>query len=206
MQSLETLVQYSNYFKIPLMKRIIYLSVISCCLLWSCGQETKEIDKRQGKGGIYYGGVFKMNEVQDFRNLYPLNVTEVVGHRITNQVYEGLVRHDQNTLTIEPCLAESWEVNEDATSYTFKIRKGVKFHDNECFSGGKGREITANDFEYCFTKLCSSDPQNQGFWVFEGRVVGADEYYQSTIDGNPLEEGVKGITVVDDYTLKIDLN
>ena len=206
MQSLKKLVQYSNYFKIPLMKRIIYLSVISSCILWSCGQESKKIDQRQGKGGIYYGGVFKMNEVQDFRNLYPLNVTEVVGHRITNQVYEGLVRHDQNTLTIEPCLAESWEVNEDATSYTFKIRKGVKFHDNECFSGGKGREITANDFEYCFTKLCSSDPQNQGFWVFEGRVVGADEYYQSTIDGNPLEEGVKGITVVDDYTLKIDLN
>ena len=188
------------------MKRIVYLSVIASCLLWSCGQDTKDVDKRQGKGGIYYGGVFKMNEVQDFRNLFPLNVTEVVGHRITNQVYEGLVKHDQNTLTIEPSLAESWEVNDDATSYTFKLRKGVKFHDNECFSGGKGREVTAQDFEYCFTKLCSADPQNQGYWVFEGRVVGADEYYQSTIDGSPLEEGVKGITVIDDYTLKIDLN
>ena len=187
------------------MKKLFLLSIISMTLLFSCKQDAQEIGQKQGKGGIFYGGVFRMNEVQDFRNLYPLNITEVTGHRITNQIYEGLVKISQKDLTIQPSIAENWEVNEEATSFTFHLRKGVMFHDDPCFSGGIGREVTANDFKYSFNKLCSADPQNQGFWVFKNRVVGADEYHQSTIDGSPLEDGVSGVEVIDDYTIKIAL-
>ena len=187
------------------MKKLFLLSIISITLLFSCKQDVQEIGQKQGKGGIFYGGVFRMNEVQDFRNLYPLNITEVTGHRITNQIYEGLVKISQKDLTIQPSIAENWEVNEEATSFTFHLRKGVMFHDDPCFSGGIGREVTANDFKYSFNKLCSADPQNQGFWVFKNRVIGADEYHQSTIDGSPLEDGVSGVEVIDDYTIKIAL-
>ena len=190
------------------MKRVVLISIIFSLMFGSCSNDsgTGNDGPREGKGGVFFGGVFKMNEVEDFRNLYPHNITEVVGHRITNQIYEGLVKHSQKDLSLLPSLAESWDVNEDATSFTFHLRNGVKFHDNECFSGGKGREVTAEDFKYCFTKLCTVDPDNQGFWVFKGRVKGADEYFQSTVDGNPLAEGVTGIKVIDDYTLQIDLN
>jgi len=190
------------------MKRLAFISIIFSLLFWSCGDDggTGKVGPREGKGGIFFGGVFKMNEVEDFRNLYPLNITEVQGHRITNQVYEGLVKHSQKDLSLIPSIAESWDVNEDATSFTFHLRSGVKFHDNECFPGGKGREVTAEDFKYCFTKLCTVDPENQGFWVFLGRVKGASEYFQSTVDGTPLPEGVTGVKVIDDYTLQVDLN
>lgn len=157
------------------------------------------------QGGKYYGGVFKTNETEFFRSLYPLNITEVVGHRITNQIYEGLVSLSQKDLSIEPCLATSWSVNESATEYVFHLRKGVKFHDDECFADGKGREFTAKDVKYCLDKLCEADPNNQGFWVFQGLVKGADEYNQSTVDGKPLEGGVSGVEVVDDSTIKITL-
>ena len=163
------------------MKQLILISLISVCALWSCGPDGKTHEHEQGKGGVYYGGVFRMNEVEDFRSLYPLNITEVVGHRITNQIYEGLVKYDQKDLKILPALATSWDINENATKFTLHLRSGVKFHDDPCFPGGEGRVVTANDFKYCFTKLCSSDLQNQGFWVFKNRVIGADEYYQSTI-------------------------
>ncbi|MBL4654562.1 MAG: ABC transporter substrate-binding protein, partial [Bacteroidia bacterium] len=95
-----------------------------------------------------------MNEVENFRSLFPLSIGDVVSHRIANQIYEGLVSFSQNDLTIQPRLAEKWEVSEDAMTYTFNLRKGVKFHDDECFEGGKGREVTANDFKYCFDRLC----------------------------------------------------
>ena len=147
-----------------------------------------------------------MNEEENFKNLYPLNVTEVTSHRITNQIYEGLIKLSQKDMSVIPGLAESWDINEDATSFTFHLRQGVKFHDDPCFPGGNGREVTAHDFKYCFTQLCTSDPQNQGFWVFKDRVKGASEYFQSTIDGSPLAEGVTGVKVVDDYTLQIDLD
>ncbi|GAH05958.1 unnamed protein product, partial [marine sediment metagenome] len=99
------------------------------------------------EGDRYYGGIFRYNESGNFRTLYPHNSTEVVGHRISHQLYEGLVRFNQEDLSIEACLAESYTISEDGLTYTFKIRKGVLFHDDECFEGGKGRELTANDFQ-----------------------------------------------------------
>lgn len=189
------------------MKRFIPFLIIIAGLLTACGggKNNNNTTSIQAKGPVNYGGVFRVNEVEDFRNLFPLNVTEVSSFRITAQIYEGLVKFDQKDLTVKAGLAESWEVNEDATSFTFHIRKGVKFHDDPCFADGKGREVTAHDFKYVLTNLCTVSPENQMFWLFENRVIGANEYYQSTVDGKPLAEGVTGIKVIDDYTLQIDL-
>lgn len=134
---------------------------------------------KAAEGGRYYGGVFNMNEVEFYRSLFPQSVTEVTGHRITNQVYEGLVTLDQKTLEVKPLIAERWEVDSTATRFTFYLRKDVVFHNDPSFEGGKGRAVTAKDFAYCFKLLCTPGASNQGFWVFEDRVKGASNYYNS---------------------------
>ncbi len=166
------------------MKQIKFLSLISIVLLISsCGGDNKSgssSDLRKAPNGdVYYGGVFRFNEVEYYRSLYPQNVTEVTSHRITNQVYEGLTRFNQRDLSVMPCLAESWEVDSTATFYTFHLRKGIMFHDDECFPNGKGRELKAGDVEYCLNKLCTPDPNNQGYWIFKDRVKGSDAHYFS---------------------------
>jgi peptide/nickel transport system substrate-binding protein len=188
------------------MKKII-IPIIALAFIFSCGtEETTEGGLRPLKGGKYAGGVFRMNEVEDFRNLYPLDITEVTSHHIANQIYEGLVKLSQKDLSVVPCLAESWTKNNDATVWTFKIRKGVKFQNDECFDGGEGRKISAKDFKWCFDNLCTASPHNQMYAnTFKKRVKGADEYYQSTKDKKPLEGGVSGVKVIDDYTLEITL-
>jgi peptide/nickel transport system substrate-binding protein len=190
------------------MKKIIFLLIGATVILSSCGGDKTYTDKNTkiAKGGVKYGGVFKMNESEDFKSLYPLNVTMAIENRMASQVYEGLVKFNQEDLLIIPSLAESWDVNEDATSFTFHIAKGVMFHDDSCFEGGKGREVTAADFKYCFDKICVSDPSNLMYWLFKNKVKGAIEYHESVNNKKPLEGGISGITVVDDYTLQIDLN
>jgi len=190
------------------MKKLALVVIAAASVLfYSCGNDNSKNGKegRIAKGGVYYGGVFRVNETEDFRSLYPLDVTEVVSHRIANQVYEGLVKLNQEDLSVKPCIAEKWDVNEDATSFVFYLRKGVKFHDDECFPEGKGREVKAQDFKYCLDKVCESNPQNQMFWLFKDRVAGANEYNESTVKKAPLQGGVSGIKVIDDYTLQIDL-
>ncbi|MBN4062059.1 ABC transporter substrate-binding protein, partial [Bacteroidales bacterium AH-315-I05] len=86
-----------------------------------------------------------------------------------------------------------------------KIRKGVKFHEDECFGETKTREVNAHDFKYCLDRLCVATPDNQMFWLFQGKVIGADEYYESTYNDSPLEGGVEGVKVIDDYTIQINL-
>ena len=188
------------------MRRVIYLLLLAG-LFSACGTSNKSTgDLTKANGNAYYGGIFRMNEIEDFRNLFPLSITEETSQHVAYQVYEGLVKLSQSDLTIVPCLAESWEKNEDATVWTFHIRKGVKFHDDPCFEDGKGREINANDFNYCFNRLCTASPENQQFNAsFKDRVWGASQYYQSTKNHTPLPGGVPGIKVIDEYTLRITL-
>jgi len=176
----------------------------------SCGstEETKEdtsIGLTEAKGHylegdkkykIWYGGIFRINEVENFKNLYPHSLTDAISSRIGSQIYQGLFRLNQKTLKVEKCLAEDYTVNEDATVWTMTLRDGVYFHDDACFDGGKGRKVTVDDFKYCFDKLCESYPDNKLYELFQDRVVGAKEYFASTQSGSPLEGGVSGVKVI----------
>ncbi|MBP9142473.1 MAG: hypothetical protein KBF86_12485, partial [Chitinophagales bacterium] len=65
----------------------------------SSGSTKTELKPANG-GEVYYGGVLKFNELEYFRSIYPLNTGEVVGHRIGNQIYEGLLRLNQTDLSV----------------------------------------------------------------------------------------------------------
>lgn len=190
-----------------MMKKLIPVLALSA-LLASCGggKNGEEIKMVEAKGGVVYGGIFKINQVEDFKNLFPLSINDITSHHIASQMYQGLLKFDQKTLEVVPNIAESFEANPDATQFTFKIRKGVMFHDDECF-GGKGREVTANDFKYCFDKICTATGDNKVYWLFKDKVKGANEHYDATIGGKPGPAGgVSGIKVIDNNTLQIDLN
>src|ERR1035437_9916628 len=172
-------------------KKLIIVTSTITMLLASCGEKDKQHQTQEGKGGVYYGGVFRMNELEDFKNLYPLAIIDVISQHIANQVYEGLVKLSQTDLSIVPAIAYRWEFNADATVWTFHLRKGVKFQDDACFGGGKGRELTAADVKYCFDKLCDASPNNNAYDItFKDKVKGATEFFASTKAGKPLEGGV----------------
>lgn len=196
------------------MKNLYLLSLCIISLFYlSCGSDDSSNSSssssgslKQIDGGKYAGGVFKMNEVENFKSLYPLNITEVSSSRIGNQLYEGLCIFNQKTLEIEPALAESWEVNENATEFTFKLRKGVFFHDDPCFKDGKGREVNIEDVKYVFMQAATADINNQGYHFYLNRIKGFKEYYESTQKNKPLAEGITGVEVLDESHIKITLN
>lgn len=75
------------------------------------------------------GGVLVYLDKQVHTNLYPPLAGTYTNGGILNQITDRLTYQNPKTLEIEPWLAQSWEVNDDATQYTFKLRPGVTFSD-----------------------------------------------------------------------------
>jgi peptide/nickel transport system substrate-binding protein len=142
--------------------------------------------------------------VEAFKSLMPISINEINSFHIATQVYEGLVKFNQTDLTIIPAIAKSWDISEDKTEYIFHLRSNAKFHNDPCFANSQGRMANAADFKFCFERLCSSDANNNQFDItFKDRVDGANEHFEATKAGKP--SSVKGVTVVNDSTLKIKL-
>lgn len=190
------------------------LFVFCLALFCSCGGGSGENgssgskatgELKEAAGGVYYGGVFRMNDNEYLRSLYPLNITEVIGNRITNQVYEGLVQFDQKDLSIKPSLSDKWEINEEGTVYTFHIREGVYFHDDACFSDGKGRLMTVQDVKWNLDRLFEDDVNNQGYTFFKDRVKGAVAYNEASKTGKLPAGGVEGVKIVEGDKIEITL-
>ena len=74
----------------------------------------------------------------------PHKAVAAATEEIDFNVYQGLVSFDQEGRII-PCLAESWQISEDGTSYTFHIRDGVLFHN--------GRRLTAADVVFSLERI-----------------------------------------------------
>ncbi|WP_240471609.1 TIGR04028 family ABC transporter substrate-binding protein [Neomegalonema perideroedes] len=75
------------------------------------------------------GGILVYLEQQPHTVLYPPAGGFYPNGGILNQITDKLTYQNPETLEIEPWIAESWEVNEDATQYAFKLRPGVTFSD-----------------------------------------------------------------------------
>lgn len=70
----------------------------------------------------------------DSAKLDPARIDDGESVVIVRQVYEPLVKYDQGSTKIVPCLATKWEANAAKTEWTFELRQGVKFHDGTPFN------------------------------------------------------------------------
>ncbi len=119
------------------------------------------------------GGTLKFGIVKDIGTPIPFVSYTSIAQYVKDNVYEPLVMFDQKG-EIHPWLAVSWTPNANATEWTFKIRRGVKFND--------GRELTANDVVWSAKHIM--DPSN-----------GAAGQGQ-------LASNVRDVVAVDPYTVK----
>ncbi|GHA57871.1 ABC transporter substrate-binding protein [Pontibacter akesuensis] len=139
---------------------ILYLSTI-LGLFSACSEAAKTgTDKT----------VFRYNQPEALSSLDPAFARNQANIRAVTQLYNGLVELDQELKT-GPGIAKSWEVSEDGRSYTFHLRDDVYFHDSEVFKSGKGRKVTAADFEYSFKRIVDPATASTGAWVFNDKVL-----------------------------------
>lgn len=108
-------------------------------------------------------------------------------------IFNRLVDFAKGETTVIPSLAEKWDVSEDGKSYTFYLRKGVKFHSTKDFK--PSRDFNADDVLFSFNRQL--DPNHPYHKISGGNY----EYFIGIDMGNIIQNVEK----VDDYTVKINL-
>ncbi len=99
----------------------------------------------------------------DILSMNPYRYNETPTNQFMLHIYETLISFDNNA-QVQPGLAETWEVAEDGVTYTFHLRKGVKFHD--------GDEFTAEDVIASFDKAKNPDSPS----AFSSFFTGVESY------------------------------
>lgn len=87
---------------------------------------------------------FVVSSIGDARRLNPLLANDSASGTINDQIFNGLVKYDKDIQLVGD-LAERWDISSDGKTFTFHLRKGVKWHD--------GAEFTAADCLFTFQKL-----------------------------------------------------
>ena len=113
--------------------------------------------------------VFNYNETTGIATLDPAFAKNQSIIWAVHQLYNTLVETDSN-LNLVPCLAKSWDVSNDKTTYTFHLRNDVFFHNDACFANGKGRRMTAADVAYSLSRITDPATASSGAWIFNGKV------------------------------------
>src|SRR5499433_3860816 len=121
------------------------------------------------------GGTVIFAAGADPDSLDPQNTQSNTCEQVNRMMYDNLVRFSTK-MQIEPALAESWTQSKDGLVWTFKLRKGVKFHDGTAFD--------AKAVKYFFD-----------------RVLGDEKPFKASL----YTPFVQSAQVVDDATIRVTL-
>ena len=115
------------------MKKSIFLSIIiaSLMLFFSCGSKDSK-------------DVLRMNVSSEPDSFFPWESAAADTAAIYYNIFDGLLSFDERG-KIHPALCESYEISADKVTYTFRLRKGVKFHN--------GADFTSADCVYTYENL-----------------------------------------------------
>ncbi|WP_188466804.1 ABC transporter substrate-binding protein [Bizionia arctica] len=108
--------------------------------------------------------VFRYNEHKNIGSLDPAFAKDNADIWAVNQLFNGLVQMDE-ALNVEPAIAKSWNISDDALTYTFTLKNDILFHKHHLFGIDSTRTVKASDFEYSFNRLLDQQIASPGSWV-----------------------------------------
>jgi oligopeptide transport system substrate-binding protein len=183
------------------LNQVVRIWLLITALLWTA-QSGRALLPDSGEMR-YFGSTSRI------RGFDPVTSADVPSALAIYKVYEGLYEYEylERPYRARPQLAEAMpEVSPDGLTYTFRLKKGIKFIDDPCFPDGKGREVTAGDFVYSWKRVADVRTKSNCYWIFEGRVVGIEEFHRKSMEGEVDYSGpVEGIQALDRYTLQVKL-
>lgn len=156
-------------------------------LLTACGKSEKKADAPKTFSYVYAMDPSSL----DYSVMSKSSTSDVIAN-----VVDGLLENDKYGNLI-PSLAEDWSVSKDGLTYTYKLRKGVKWYTSE---GEEYAEVKAQDFVTGLKH--AADGKSDGLSLLQDSIKGLAAY----ISGESNDFSTVGVKAVDDYTVEYTLN
>ena len=156
-------------------------------LLTACGQSEKKADVPKTFSYVYAMDPSSL----DYSVTSKSSTSDVIAN-----VVDGLLENDKYGNLI-PSLAEDWSVSKDGLTYTYKLRKGVKWYTSD---GEEYAEVKAKDFVTGLKH--AADGKSDGLSLIQDSIKGLAEY----VSGENNDFSTVGVKAVDDYTVEYTLN
>ena len=161
------------------------VGLLSVGVLTACSSSSKTSGKTYN---YVYGGD---PATLDYVSTNKKNMTTAVSNGV-----DGLFENDQYG-NLKPSVAEKWSVSQDGLTYTYKIRKGVKWYTSD---GEEYANVTAKDFVTGLKH--AADTNSEAIYLLQNSVKGLNDY----LSGANKDFSNVGIKAVDDYTLQYTLS
>lgn len=145
------------------------------------------------------------------RGLDPQDIGDTTSSSVGAQIFETLYTYSylERPYRLIPLLAEDMPgISEDGLKYTIRIRRGIYFADDGAFPGGKGRELTAQDFILAWKRMADLNNRSTNYSaIFAGYVKGLDEFreYTAEVEKVDYDRPAAGLRAPDPHTLEIKL-
>lgn len=150
-----------------------------------------------GKSGSSGGQTFSYVYTQDPDTLDYSISNKKSTSEFTGNAVDGLLEVDKYGNLI-PSLAKDWTVSKDGLTYTYKLRKGVKWMTSE--GEEYGGEVKAQDFVTGLKH--AADKKSQAIYLVQKSVKGLDDY----VSGKTSDFSTVGVKAIDDYTVQYTLS
>lgn len=134
---------------------------------------------------------FIIGNAAEPQSLDPAKITGTPEHRINMALFEGLVANDPKTSKAVPGVAESWDISEDGTVYTFHLRKA---------EWSDGTPITAQTFVDSWLRTLAPETASEYASMINLVVKGAEDYNSGKADASSV-----AIKAVDEMTFEVQL-
>lgn len=165
-----------------------------------------------GGGSVDKTNTFYAYEPAKIKGMDPAFADDLYSGTEVMRVYEGLLQYHylKRPYELIPALAEEMpKISKDGKIFTFKLKKGVLFQDDAAFkaTGGKGREVIAEDFVYSFKRIADAKLNSPMWWLFDGKIEGLNEWRDAGVKAGKADYAapVAGMKALDNYTLEIKL-
>lgn len=159
-----------------------------------------------GEGGKK---IFYHYRTSEEKTLDPMKQFDQASHNMVHQFYDTLLDYHylKRPYELTPGLLEKMPEKQADGTYKLTLRKGVFFHDNACFPGGKGRELNADDVIFSIKRFSDANVNDLSYSIIGGLIDGIDAFREASrkagkaFDYSKTE--ISGLKKIDNLTLSI---